>query len=163
MITRGSMIKNPVKSLHDPEGAFSIVPFQASHVNDLAAIWMDASTLVHAFLGEERLSKQKELVKTIYFPKSEVWVALRNGQCIGFIGLIDSFVGALFVAPKAQGRGVGRALVEKAQILKENLALEVYAANTGAHTFYKSLGFVEVYRRDTDDEGLPFELIHMGL
>ena len=81
----------------------------------------------------------------------------------GFIGLIDHFIGGLFVAPDAQGQGIGRALVDHAQGLKGRLTLEVYAANAAARGFYTALGFTETGRREEDDLGLPFPLIRMAL
>jgi len=137
--------------------------YKASDLATLSAIWLDASRRVHTFLGDERLRQQQKLVESAYLPESETWVATRNAEPIGFIGLIDNFIGALFVAPNLQGHGVGRLLVAHAHKLKGELELEVYAANEGARAFYERLGFDEVSREATDDEGLPFVVARMRL
>ena len=83
------------------------------------------------------------------------------GAPLGFIGLLDDFIGGLFVAPGAQGQGVGRALVAHALELRGRLELEVYAANSGAHALYARLGFTDTARRVHDDLGNLFALIRM--
>lgn len=137
--------------------------FEASDVDRLSLIWFDASRQVHSFLGEVRLSEQRALIETVYLPNSETWVACRNGEPVGFIGLIDTFIGGLFVDKAAQGAGVGRKLVAHALKLKGKLELEVYSRNENARIFYERLGFEEVSRRAEDDEGLPFENLRMRL
>nr|WP_255563964.1 GNAT family N-acetyltransferase [Hyphomonas sediminis] len=82
---------------------------------------------------------------------------------VGFISLLDTFVGGLFVKPGLQGFGIGRTLVEHAIGRKAELQLEVYADNLQACDFYRRLGFQELSRRERDDQGLPFENVHMVL
>ena len=130
---------------------------EAADLQTLSAIWFDASLLAHAFLGEARLREQRALIETIYLPKAETWIACHRGETVGFISLLDTFIGGLFVAPQQQGLGAGRALVQQALSLKGELSLEVYTANDQAFGFYRSLGFEEISRRPVDDEGLPFE------
>lgn len=130
---------------------------QASDLSKLSAIWFDASMRAHAFIGEARLREQRVAIETIYLPQAETWVACHDGEPVGFISLLDTFIGGLFVAPDRQGLGTGRALVGHALALKGELSLEVYTANRQACGFYRGLGFEEVSRRAIDDEGLPFE------
>lgn len=129
----------------------------------LSDIWLQASLRAHAFIGEQRLREQQILIETRYLPDAETWVACRDGRAVGFISLIDSFIGALFIAPDQQGHGIGRALTTHTLALKGQLTLEVYTANTQAMHFYEALGFREQSRRPTDDEGLPFENAEMML
>ncbi|NVE00104.1 GNAT family N-acetyltransferase [Massilia sp. BJB1822] len=137
--------------------------FEAADIEKLSSIWFETSRQVHAFLGEARLREQRALVEEAYLPNSETWVACLDGTPLGFIGLIDSFIGGLFVDPGRQGSGIGRALALHALKLKGELELEVYAENRAACAFYRRLGFEEVSRRPEDDEGLPFEVILMRL
>lgn len=123
----------------------------------LSRIWLDASLIAHAFIGEQRLLEQQRLIETQYLPGAESWVACIGGVPAGFISLLDTFVGGIFIAPQRQGLGIGRKLITHALNLKGELSLEVYTRNTGAMNFYASLGFEEVSRRASDDEGLPFE------
>lgn len=135
----------------------------ATDIEKLSAIWFDASLLAHAFIGEPRLRDQRITVETVYLPNAETWVACRSGTPVGFISLMDSFIGGLFVAPRCQGQGIGRALIAHALNLKGALMLEVYTENAQAVTFYRALGFTELSKRAMDDDGLPFETVRMHL
>ncbi len=97
----------------------------------------------------------------LYLERAETWVALGAGRIQGFIGLLDAFVGGLFVDPAAHRAGIGRALVEHAAGRKGELSVDVYAANAAALAFYARLGFVPVGHRDVDDEGRPLPLVQL--
>lgn len=137
--------------------------YQAADVEALSEIWLAASREAHAFIGEERLLEQQALIETVYLPQAETWVATRDGEPAGFISLMDDFIGGLFVSPSHQGHGIGRRLIAHAMQLREQLHLEVYTANAQACAFYRALGFEEVARRPSDDQGLPFENAQMRL
>lgn len=139
----------------------TIRPYAPADRDLLLAIWHAASRAGHPFFPAAQLREQARLVRDIYLPEAENWVAVRGGAPAGFIGLIDNFVGGLFVAPALHGQGIGRMLVDHAAALKGMLELEVYAANPGAHAFYRRLGFAEIGRRPRDDNGLPFEVVHL--
>lgn len=136
-------------------------PYAPEDREDCLAIWEAASRHGHPFLGEDVLAQQRGVVGDVYLPRARTVVAERDGRIVGFIGLIDAFIGGLFVDPRAHGRGIGRQLVLHAADLKGELAVEVYEANQGARAFYERLGFIAVGRREVDDEGLPHPLIRM--
>ncbi|MGQ3675895.1 GNAT family N-acetyltransferase [Xanthobacter sp. TB0139] len=138
-----------------------IRPYRPEDQPRLLEIWHAASALGHPFLGAERLEAQKRLVGEVYLPQAETFVAARGAVLLGFVGLLDAFIGGLFVDPSCYGQGIGAALVRHAQALKGGLSLNVYEANAGARAFYARLGFVETGRQDKDDEGLPFPVIRM--
>ena len=106
-------------------------------------IWHRASLEVHDFLPHDLLSEQKKLVGEVYLARAETFVVTREDLPIGFIGLLGSHIGGLFVDPGHQGGGIGRLLVAHAMSLKGALDLEVYARNQAALAFYRRLGFVE--------------------
>jgi len=135
--------------------------YQAADKQTLSSIWYRASLEAHAFLGKDLLRDQQKLIEDVYLEKAETWVAVINGEPVGFIGLLDCFIGGLFVDPSAQGYGIGRRLLDHALALKGKLSLEVYADNKGACRFYQRLGFQEISRREEDDNGLPFANIWM--
>lgn len=141
-----------------------IRPFNlASDTRTLSAIWLDASLIAHPFIGRQRLLEQRLLIEDRYLPNSETWVACQGNKSLGFISLLDKFVGGIFVAPGQQGKGVGRQLIAFALERKRELTLEVYTQNEQAIRFYTSLGFREISRRPYDDEGLPFENARLTL
>jgi len=135
-----------------------IRPFDAvTDTEKLSDIWLEASLKAHPFIGKPRLLEQRQLIEQEYLPKSETWVACHGGAVIGFISLLGSFIGGIFIAPNQQGVGVGRKLIAHALEQKNELSLEVYTQNEQAVRFYAALGFREVSRRDVDDLGYPFE------
>ncbi|MCC2603567.1 GNAT family N-acetyltransferase [Sphingopyxis yananensis] len=129
----------------------------------LSRIWLEASLLAHSFIGDRRLREQRVLIEDQYLPNAETWVACVGGQPCGFISLLGTFVGGIFVSPDRQGLGIGRQLISHALNLKGNLELEVYTANQQAVDFYAGLGFQELSRRPFDDEGYAFENARLRL
>lgn len=129
----------------------------------LLEIWRAASQTGHPFFTTEQLDQQQQLVADVYIPNAENWVALVDNEIVGFIGLLDHHIGGLFVDPNKHKSGVGRSLVQHALALKGILELEVYALNKNADGFYRHIGFEEISRRPTDDNGLPFELIKLRI
>ncbi len=138
-----------------------IRPFEATDTTALSEIWFAASRIAHPFIGASRLTEQKLLIEEHYLPRAETWVALMHGQPVGFISLLDTFVGGLFVSPEQQGLGIGRRLATHALTLKGELTLEVYTENAQAMRFYRRLGFREISRRPFDDDGFPYENVRM--
>jgi len=124
-------------------------------------IWVAASHAGHPFLTEADLAAQRTLVRDVYLEQAETWVAIVDGRLDGFIGLLDSLIGGLFVDPQARRGGIGRALVQHAAAGTGTLTVEVYAANDAALAFYARLGFTPVGRREVDDEGRPLPLVQM--
>ncbi|SDI39914.1 GNAT family N-acetyltransferase [Alloyangia pacifica] len=88
------------------------------------------------------------------------WVTVAEdgpGAVVGFLAREGSYVHALFVAPGAQGRGVGRTLLEDAQRRAARLELWTFVANARARRFYERAGFAVTRRGDgsANEEGLP--------
>lgn len=139
----------------------NIRPILNEDTDTLVKIWLEASSFAHGFLGAERLALHAVQVRDIYLQQAENWVITQDHKPVGFIGLIDQFIGGLFIDPHVHGRGLGKQLLNHAMQLKTLLELDVYALNTQAHGFYLRNGFVETARNPTDSEGLPFAVIHM--
>ena len=134
-----------------------IRPYDAAvDLKALSTIWFEASLKAHPFIGEPRLIEQRRLIEEEYLPKAETSVACLEGEVVGFLSLLGSFIGGIFIAPNRQGLGVGRKLIAHALNRTGELSLEVYTANEQAVRFYSALGFREVSRREIDDFGFPF-------
>lgn len=126
-------------------------------------IWQAASFRAHAFLGQAALEDDRRLVREVYMRQAEILVAGTSVRVAGFLSLVAEgrHIGGLFVAPEAQGRGIGRRLVETAAEAHGPLTVEVYAANAEARAFYGALGFRATGSRAEDDQGRPHALIAM--
>jgi L-amino acid N-acyltransferase YncA len=84
------------------------------------------------------------------------WVAVEEGEIVGFCVRDGTVVTALYLAADAQGRGVGRRLLNIAQDGQTSLTLWVFAANSAARAFYDREGFIPIGGSDGDnEEGLP--------
>jgi len=85
----------------------------------------------------------------------ETWVAELHSQVAGFAALDGLWLEHLYVAPEAQGHGIGSALLARTR--KAKLNLHVFQQNTGARRFYERHGFTLVALGDGGDneENLP--------
>ena len=127
------------------------------------AIWRRASEVGHPFIDAADLDADAALVREHYMPAAAIRVGELEGRPMGFIALLDSLIGGLFVDPAAHGQGIGRSLVLDARTRHPVLDVEVYEANAGARAFYARLGFREAGRRQTDDQGRPLPLLRLRL
>ncbi len=75
-----------------------------------------------------------------------VWVALINGVVMGTASLENDTVRTVFVAPSAQGGGVGRCLMETVELAatNQNVNLLKVPASLTARSFYARLGYRDV-------------------
>lgn len=136
-------------------------PFTDADFDELVTAWRAASVVAHPFLTPDFLEAEVESIREIYLPAAETWVAEDDGKLVGFLSLLGSEVGALFVHPSAWHQGIGRALLAKAVELRGDLTLRVFAENEVGRTFYRKVGFIETGREDHKETGS--ELVRMEL
>jgi putative acetyltransferase len=113
-------------------------------VADLEAVldsWEAATRLAHKFMTDEFIAQERKNVADIYLPNTDTWVSELDGEVQGFIALIGNEVGAIFLHPHFHGRGVGKALMDKAQELHGDLEVEVFRENIIGCKFYMRYGF----------------------
>ena len=82
------------------------------------------------------------------------WVAERGGAVIGFCVREDDNIGGLYVARAARGRGVGRALLDRAKEDRDWITVWAYRANAAARRFYRREGLVEISCEPEEETGL---------
>lgn len=142
---------------------FSIRASRPKDSDRIVAIWRTAVDATHDFLSpEDRLAIDREV--QAYLPQAPLWLAVdANDHAVGFMGLTEGEMDALFVCPDWHGRGVGRALVTHAMTSQSALKTTVNEQNHGARRFYRRLGFVETGRSERDDEGRPYPLLRLIL
>jgi len=114
--------------------------YRETDLEEMVRIWYDASVIAHPFVPASFWASHKSAMKEKYLPLAENYVFEQGGQVEGFISLVGERVCALFVAPEAQGRGIGKALLEHAKTLKGRLSLKVYRDNKKATRFYERSG-----------------------
>jgi putative acetyltransferase len=128
----------------------------------LIEIWLSAIRATHHFLTESDIQNLHALVQQGALAGLEIWVLCDSeAKPIGFMGLADSKVEALFLRPKYHRCGGGRQLLQHARELKGPLTVDVNEQNPAAIRFYEACGFVVEGRSELDSSGLPFPILHM--
>lgn len=113
-------------------------------LEELLDVWYRASLGAHAFLPEEFFAAERRAIVEQWLPMAETLVYESDGVVVGFLALIGNEVGAIFVDPDHQGRGVGRALMDHARSTRPFLELSVFEANHLGRRFYEKYGFEHV-------------------
>ena len=94
----------------------------------------------------------RDWVGRVLLPGADVEVAEEAGEVVGVCATREGRVEQLYVLPDAQGRGVGRALLDAAKARSGgHLQLWTFARNARARRFDAAAGFAEV--RETDGAG----------
>jgi putative acetyltransferase len=129
--------------------------------NRLVEIWLASVRATHTFLSEQAIQELLPLVREKALPALELWVLVSGEKIIGFAGLSDNNLEALFLHPEHLGKGGGKLLVKHARKLKGNLVVDVNEQNPNAVRFYESVGFEVFGRSETDSGGRPYPILHM--
>ncbi|MDG1905379.1 MAG: GNAT family N-acetyltransferase [Arenicella sp.] len=111
---------------------------------DLTAVlnsWERATRLAHKFMTDDFIKQERKNVAEIYLPNTDTWVAEVDGEVKGFISLMGNEVGAIFLEPSFHGQGIGKALMNKACELHDELEVEVFKENSIGRAFYSRFGF----------------------
>jgi len=134
-----------------------IRPAVGADVPAIAALTADAYRMYIERIGRAPAPMLAD--HTALVDAGEVWVAELAGSVAGVLVVRDTppalFLESVAVAPALQGRGIGRALVEHAELLaaeRRLAAVELYtnARMTENLQLYPRLGYVEVDRRHQD-------------
>ncbi|MGP0172977.1 N-acetyltransferase [Pseudomonas sp. NCHU5208] len=115
--------------------------FQPSDSDAVLDLWLAASIQAHDFVPPAFWQEQLPAMREHYLPNAETLVLDVEGQILGFLSLHEQRLAALFISPAAQGRGLGRALLDAAKQCRATLELDVYRANARAVNFYQAGGF----------------------
>jgi len=134
-----------------------IRPCTSGDIEELLDVWYRASLIAHRFLTEEFFEDERTEIVERWLPSAETNVYEADGRVVGFIALIGNEVGAIFVDPDHQGRGIGRVLMDHARRSRPFLELDVFEANGIGRRFYDAYGFQVVDRHVNDRTG-HFEL-----
>lgn len=132
-----------------------IRPYHPTDSDAVLDLWLRASILAHGFVPETFWREQLPAMRELYLPQAETLVLEEQGQVLGFASLHEQCLAALFVSPDAQGRGLGRQLLDEAKRRRDSLELNVYCANTRAVAFYKANGFTTVTEAHDPHTGQP--------
>jgi ribosomal protein S18 acetylase RimI-like enzyme len=84
-------------------------------------------------------------------------IACQGDLALGFLAEREGHIDALYLAPEARGRGIGKALLDEVKEIRHAVELWAYQANSRAIAFYRREGFSEAERTDGagNEAGLP--------
>ncbi len=82
----------------------------------------------------------------------EIWVTEQDGAPAALMVLVDGWIDQLYVAPAAQRRGHGAALLAFAQSRHAELSLWSFVSNRDARALYVAHGFTPVGPPASDNE-----------
>ena len=136
-------------------GGTVIRPYTEDDLGEVLDVWYQASLVAHSFLTEEFLATERRQVAEHWLPMAETMVYETEGRVVGFLALIGNEVGAIFVDPNFQRRGIGRALMDRARDSRPFLELNVLEANATGRGFYDAYGFEFVDQHVGEATGQP--------
>ena len=135
--------------------------YQPEDCDEVLSVWAAATAMAHPFLSERFLEVERHEIRNVHLPKADTWVLEAEGHVVGFISLLGSEVGAIFVDPRFHRSGIGWALLDHARTLREELEVEVFRDNAVGRAFYAKYGFEPILQRIHEPTGL--EVVRLRL
>jgi putative acetyltransferase len=132
--------------------------FNPSDMDQVISIWLEASIKAHDFIDSNFWKSKIKEMREIYMPSTETYVYEIEETIIGFVSLSHDTLAAIFVAPSAQGQGIGKQLMRKAKNVRKHLNLTVYKENYKSIEFYEQCGF-EIEQEQIDEHTGHPELV----
>ena len=117
--------------------------FETQDLDAVMQIWLHGNLDAHPFIPASFWTDHFEMVRDM-LPQAELYVHENEAtrQIDGFIGLTGNHIEGIFVAKAARSKGVGKALLDHAKLLKPSLTLNVYQKNERALAFYRRVQFI---------------------
>ena len=109
-------------------------------LDQLVSLWLESNFQGHPFIPKAYWLENQTLVRES-LPQARLFVKEIEGEVVGFLGLIDTYIAGVFVKERFQKQGVGKELLENAKREVEILSLEVFEKNKKAFEFYLKQGF----------------------
>ena len=130
----------------------------------LVDVWEAAVRATHHFLTESDIQFFKPRVSRLLIGLEPVLcVRDSDGVLVGFVGVADEKMEALFVRPSWHRAGIGRRLATHVIDTLGVNAVDVLEQNEPAIAFYRRLGFAVAGRSSVQGRGLSLPLLHMRL
>lgn len=137
-----------------PREAPVIRPYTPEDREAVLEVWDESVPVAHPFWAPEVITRERQAIADRFLPRAETYVWERAGTIVGFVSLLGTEVGGLFVRPRCHRQGIGRALMDAARASREHLELEVFEANPIGRAFYQRYGFRVIGVHQDETTGL---------
>ncbi|MEO8182581.1 MAG: GNAT family N-acetyltransferase [Deltaproteobacteria bacterium] len=129
----------------DEQASVVIRRMGPAELGEVTDAWYRSLISSLAYMRPEQLRSEeayKGFFREVVVTSRDLWVAELGSRVAGVLALEGDEIDRLYVAPEAQRRLVGTALLEYAKALRPNgLTLVTHQRNTGARRFYERHGF----------------------
>ena len=129
----------------EPRPAPALRPYRDADLDTTVAVWRASRVKAFPWMRPHQIhtpAEDRAFFAGVLARECEVWLAEREGRIAGLFCLQGEIVAQLFVAPEAQGSGVGSALLDLAkQRSPGGLRLFTFQRNAPARGFYERRGF----------------------
>ena len=137
-------------------------PIGVDDLDRLLEVWEASVRATHDFLSESDIQFFKPMVLPGLLSLEHLLCARElDGTLVGFVGVSNEKMEALFVHPSCRRTGVGRRLARHAVVELGARIVDVNEQNQQAVAFYRRLGFEVEGRSELDGTGKPFPLLHL--
>jgi len=118
-------------------------PAAATDATAVADVYLTAFHATYAFPLAHSDAQVRAWIRDVLIPAGETWVATADGVVVAMAVIRPGDLDQLYVAPGAQGRGIGTRLLDLAKRRSpQGIALYTFQVNDRARAFYERHGFV---------------------
>jgi putative acetyltransferase len=114
---------------------------ESHDIKKVVELWYETSLQAHDFISPDYWKENKEAMAGKYLPESETYLAMEEGNIVGFVSMIDNYLAAIFIKTDKQGSGTGKKLLNYIKERRATIQLKVYKKNSGSVQFYEKQGF----------------------
>jgi putative acetyltransferase len=140
-----------------------IHPVRSDDLPRVVDVWEASVRASHGFVSDAYIRFFKPLARDELLRLVEL-ASVRDdkGQVVGFVGVADGKIEALFVHPAWRRCGVGRRLATYA-VSRGATTVDIDEQNEIGVSFFLGLGFEIVARSDVHAMGKSFPVLHLRL
>lgn len=117
-------------------------------------VWYESAQVAYPFWEPQMFDQERQAIAEQHLPRATSYVYERAGTVVGFVSLLGTEVGGLFVTPRCHREGIGRALMDHARATRDHLELEVFEPNVIGRAFYERYGFRVIGERVDEPTGV---------
>jgi putative acetyltransferase len=145
-----------------PSSSLQLRPAVPADHPGLLALWEQSVHATHDFLSAADIAYYRNFVPPA-LGLLDVCLAEDEHGIAGFVGVRQTQILMLFVAPVRLRQGIGRRLLDRVIATHPDArwSVDVNEQNPRARQFYQSYGFVQIRRTALDLSGRPFPLLFL--